>query len=175
MLHTCFTTSWLPTISGNWQVLVRNGRQTVFWKCCVFLGEHVTHDWRFFYRARVIVPIPHTFSAEAMVLRTGGHIWFHFMRPPVHDLPVPKICGIDNNPFWCRQIVARWCFCNLAYLNVSPVRGCRTGRRIKAVVSPKKSMFVLLAEGGSSARHNIIIQFTKNRTNESFNTSTNKS
>ena len=67
------------------------------------------------------------FSADAMVSSTRTHILFHFMRPPDHDLPVPKIC---------------------------------------------ESKFVLFVDNGSSARHNIIIQFTNNRTNESFNTST---
>ena len=56
----------------------------------------------FLNRARVIVSIPHTFLQKQMVLTTGAHILFHFMRPPDHDLPVsqPVLMSPD-----CREMV----------------------------------------------------------------------
>ena len=122
MLHTCFMISWLPTIFGHWHVF---GSQ---WSSdgvldmlrFFFLACHSFMISVFLNRARVIVSIPHTFLQMQWFLSTGAHILFHFMRPPDHDLPVPKNCEIDNNPFWCRQIVARWCCCNLALFECFP-------------------------------------------------------
>ena len=134
MLHTCFTTSWLPKISRNLHVLVRNGRQTVFWKSSVFLGGISLTIGVFLNRARVIVSILHTFLQKQWFYAHEPTYCFTSCDPLITTSQFQKSAKSTTTRFGVARlsrdgVVAIW-----RYLNVFPVRG----RRIKAVVSSKK-------------------------------------